>query len=67
VLLAIGLAFAFQSLAIAVQNLASRYGLAIVLMYLVDIAPVGIGFGILMRGKIRIGWPRAPYAAAAAS
>jgi len=67
VLLAVGLAFAYQSLAIGVQNLANRYGVAIPLMYLIDLLPVGFGFGILMSGGIRLGLPRrsAPAAMAA--
>jgi lipopolysaccharide export system permease protein len=65
--LAVGLAFGFQSLAVAVQNMASRYGVAIVLMYLVDLLPVGIGFGILLYGKIGFGWRRPAGAALAAS
>jgi lipopolysaccharide export system permease protein len=65
--LAVGLAFGFQSLAVAVQNLANRYGVAIVLMYLLDVLPVAVGFGILLYGKIGFGWRRPAGAALAAS
>jgi len=58
VLLAVGLAFVFQSLAIAVQNMASRYAVAIPLMYLVDVLPVGLGFGILMGDRVWLAFPR---------
>lgn len=58
VLLAVGLAFAYQSLGIVVQDMASRYGLAIPLMYLVDLLPVGLGFGILIKGNLGFGWRR---------
>jgi hypothetical protein len=67
VLLAVGIAFVYQSVAIGVQNLASRYFVAIPLMYLIDLLPVAIGFGILMSGGIRLGLPRRPAPAAAAS
>lgn len=68
VLLAVGLAFVYQSVAIAVQNMASRYVVAIFLMYITDLFPVVLGFGILMSGRIRLGLPRraAPAAATAA-
>ncbi|HVC52385.1 MAG TPA: LPS export ABC transporter permease LptF [Stellaceae bacterium] len=65
VLLAITLAFIYQSVGIGVQDLASRYGVAIPLMYLIDLLPVGLGFGILLRGGIRLGRQRPVLAAAA--
>jgi lipopolysaccharide export system permease protein len=58
VLLAIGLAFVFQSLDLAVRNLAARHGQAIPLMYLTDLLPLALGFGILLRGGIRLGFRR---------
>jgi lipopolysaccharide export system permease protein len=68
VVLAVGLAFIYQSVAIGVQNMASRYEIAIPLMYLTDLLPVVLGFGILMSGRIRLGLPRrSPPAALVAS
>jgi len=66
VLLAVGLAFVFQSLDIGVKNLSSRYGIAIVLMYLIDLLPIALGFGILLRSGTRLGLWRPGFAAAAA-
>ena len=59
VLLAIGLAFAFQMLDLGVNNLAVRSPAAIPLMYAVDLFPLVLGFGILLRGGIKLGfrWP----------
>jgi len=59
VLLAIGLAFAFQMLDLGVNNLALRSPAAIPLMYAVDLLPLVLGFGILVRGGIKLGfrWP----------
>jgi lipopolysaccharide export system permease protein len=67
VLLAVGLAFIYQSVAIGVQNLASRYVVAIPLMYLTDLLPLALGFGILMGGGIRLGLPRRSTPAAVAA
>ena len=68
VLLAVGLAFAYQSLVIGVQNLASRYGAAIPLMYMVDLLPILVGFAVLTRAGIRLSpLRRSPPAAMAAS
>ena len=53
VLLAIGLAFLFQAVDLAVKNLASRYAAAIPLMYLTDLLPLTAGFAILMLGGVR--------------
>jgi lipopolysaccharide export system permease protein len=59
VLLAIGLAFAFQMLDLGVNNLALRSPAAIPLMYAADLLPLVLGFGILLRGGIKLGfrWP----------
>lgn len=67
VLVAVALAFAFQSVSIGIQNLASRYGAAIPLMYLIDLLPIGLGYGMLMRRGIRFGVRRPVVAALAAS
>jgi lipopolysaccharide export system permease protein len=65
VLLAVFLAFAFQATDVAVKNLTTRYAAAIPFMYLTTLAPFVVGFGILLRGRIKLGFPR-PYFAAAA-
>jgi lipopolysaccharide export system permease protein len=59
VLLAIGLAFAFEVLDLGVANLAFRSPAAIPLMYAVNLLPFVFGFGILLRGGIKLGfrWP----------
>jgi lipopolysaccharide export system permease protein len=55
VLLAVLFALLFQSTDLAVKNLAaSNYG-AIPLMYFIDLLPLGLGFGILRFGGIRLG------------
>lgn len=54
VLLAVGLAFLFQSVDLGVKNLASRYEAAIPLLYLTDLLPFALGFGILAFGGIRL-------------
>ena len=58
VLLAIGFAFLFQSLDLGARNLAARYVQAIPLMYLIDLLPLALGFGILLKGGIRFGLRR---------
>ena len=58
VLLAIGFAFLFQSLDLGVRNLAARYVQTIPLMYLIDLLPLALGFGILLKGGIRFGFRR---------
>ena len=58
VLLAIGLAFAFELLDIGVNNLAVRSSAAIPLMYMADLLPFVLGFGILLRGGIKLGLRR---------
>jgi lipopolysaccharide export system permease protein len=55
VLLAVALALLFQSLDLGVRNLAAGSYAAIPLMYLTDLLPFGLGFGILMIGGLRIG------------
>ncbi|HEX6443343.1 MAG TPA: LPS export ABC transporter permease LptF [Stellaceae bacterium] len=54
VLLAVGLAFLFQSVDLGVKNLASRYDAALPLIYLTDLLPFALGFGILLFGGIRL-------------
>ncbi len=54
VLLAVLLAFFFQSLDLGVKNLASRYDGAIPLIYLIDLLPLTLGFGILLLGGIKL-------------
>jgi lipopolysaccharide export system permease protein len=63
VLLAIALAFLFQATDLATKNLASRHPAAIPLMYLIDLLPFGLGFGILMAGGITLGLRRFAWAA----
>jgi lipopolysaccharide export system permease protein len=61
VLLAIGFAVLFQALDLVVRNLAGRHVAAIPLMYLSDLLPLTVGFGILLFGGIKIGfWRLAP-------
>ena len=54
VLLAVGLAFLFQAVDLGVKNLASRYEAAVPLIYLTDLLPFALGFGILAFGGIRL-------------
>ena len=63
VLLAVGCAFLFQSLDLGVKNLATRSDAAIPLIYLTDLLPFLLGFGILLSGGIRLGFRRAAPAA----
>jgi lipopolysaccharide export system permease protein len=60
VLLAIGLAFAFELLDLGANNLAVRTPAAIPLMYMADLLPFVLGFGILLHGGIKLGfrWPQ---------
>ncbi len=63
VLLAIALALAFQALDLAIKNLAGRHLRAIPLMYVTDLLPLALGFGILLFGGIKLGvWRFAPAA-----
>jgi lipopolysaccharide export system permease protein len=57
-LLAIGIAFVFELLDIGVSDLAARSAAAIPLMYATDLLPFVLGFAILLRGKIRLGFQR---------
>ena len=58
VLLAICLAFLFELLDLGVNDIAGRYTAAIPLMYVADLLPLVLGFGILLRGGIRLGFRR---------
>jgi lipopolysaccharide export system permease protein len=58
VLLAVGLALVFQAVDLAVKNLAGRNPAAIPLMYLTDLLPLALGFGILLFGGIKLGFWR---------
>jgi lipopolysaccharide export system permease protein len=62
VLLAIGLAFAFELLDLGANNLAVRSPTAVPLMYAADLLPFVLGFAILLRGGIKLGfrWPLLP-------
>src|SRR6266436_4107019 len=59
VLLAIGIAFVFELLDLGVSNLASRSAAAIPLMYVANLLPFVLGFGILLHGgiKLHVRWP----------
>ncbi|MGE5271698.1 MAG: LPS export ABC transporter permease LptF [Thiohalocapsa sp.] len=48
VLLAVGLALLFQALDLAAMNLANRHPATIPLLYLIDLLPLALGFGILL-------------------
>jgi lipopolysaccharide export system permease protein len=63
VLLAIGIAFLFELLDLGVNNIAGRYVRAIPLMYVADLLPLVLGFGILLQGGIRLGLQRPSIAA----
>jgi len=63
VLLAIGIAFLFELLDLGVNNIAGRYVRAIPLMYVADLLPLVLGFGILLQGGIRLGLRRPSIAA----
>jgi lipopolysaccharide export system permease protein len=58
VLLAVGLAFVFQALQLAIKDMANRNVAAIPLMYLIDLLPLLLGSGILLFGGIRLGVAR---------
>jgi len=57
-LAAIGLAFVFQAVDLAIKNLAIRHAAAIPLMYLTALLPLLSGFGILLFGGINLGFRR---------
>jgi lipopolysaccharide export system permease protein len=63
VLLAIASAFAFELLDLGANNLAVRSPAAIPLMYAADLLPLALGFGILLRGGIKLGFRLPPLAA----
>jgi lipopolysaccharide export system permease protein len=60
VLLAISLAFAFELLDLGVGNFATRHTAAIPLMYVAELAPLVIGFAVLLHGGTRLGLRRTP-------
>jgi lipopolysaccharide export system permease protein len=63
VALAVGLAFLFQALDLAIKNLAVRDAGWIPLMYVGDLLPAVLGFAILLYGGITLGfWRLAPTA-----
>jgi lipopolysaccharide export system permease protein len=62
-LVAIAAAFIFEVLDIGVNDLAVRSAAAIPLMYATDLLPFGLGFAILLRGNIRLGFRRSGLAA----
>ena len=66
VLLAISSALAFQTIDLAIKNLAGRYPVAIALSYVVDLLPFTLGLGILLRRGIRFKFWRLPMTAAVA-
>jgi lipopolysaccharide export system permease protein len=55
-ILAIAAAFLFQTTALAVDDLAARFALAIPLMYVIDLLPFTIGIASLLPGRLRLGW-----------
>jgi len=59
VLIAVGAAFVFETASLGINDFAARFGQAIPLMYVVDLAPFAIGLLILMHRGIRFGlrWP----------
>jgi len=62
-LLAIVIAFLFELLDIGVNDLAARSAAATPLMYATDLLPFILGFGILSRGTMRLGFLRPRLAA----
>jgi lipopolysaccharide export system permease protein len=62
-LVAIAAAFIFEVLDIGVNDLAVRSAAAIPLMYATDLLPFVLGFAILLRGNIRLGFRRSGLAA----
>jgi lipopolysaccharide export system permease protein len=56
ILIAIALAFLFELIELGVNNIASRSASAILLMYVTTLSPMVLGFGILLRGRIRLGF-----------
>jgi lipopolysaccharide export system permease protein len=66
ILIALGSALLFQTLDLAVKNLAGRYSMAIVLSYVVDLLPFTLGLGIILHRGISFRFRRTSFAAAAA-
>jgi len=66
VLIALGCALAFQTMDLAVKNLAGRYSMAIALGYAVDLLPFALGLGILLHRGIKFRFRRLPIVFAAA-
>lgn len=66
VLIAIGSALAFQTIDLAMKNLAGRYPIAIAFTYVVDLLPFTVGLGILLHRGISFKFWRSPMAAATA-
>jgi lipopolysaccharide export system permease protein len=64
VLLAVVFALVFQSTDLGIKNLAVSHYAAIPLMYVIDLLPLVLGFGMLLFGGIRFGFWR-PAAAIA--
>src|SRR5438270_205773 len=64
VLLAVVFALVFQSTDLGIKNLAASHYAAIPLMYVIDLLPLTLGFGMLLFGGIRFGFWR-PVAAVA--
>jgi lipopolysaccharide export system permease protein len=64
VLIAIGCALLFQTADLAVKNFAGRYADMILLSYVVDLLPVALGLGILLRRGIKFTSWRPSFAAA---
>lgn len=58
VMFAVAAAFVFQALDLGVKNLAVRNAALIPLMYLIDLLPLALGFGILLYGGITLGFRR---------
>jgi len=58
VLIAVGLAFLFQAVDLGIRNVAARNPALIPLMYLVNLLPLPLGFGVLLFGGIKLGFWR---------
>jgi lipopolysaccharide export system permease protein len=61
VLAAVGLAFVYQAVDLGIRNVAARNPGMIPLMYLINLLPLALGFGVLLFGGIKLGfWRFAP-------
>jgi len=67
VLLAIAISFLFELLDLGINNVATRHARAIPLMYVADLLPIILGFGILFHGAIRFSFRRPMRIAQAAN